>query len=176
MFQPHQQPTPVVRPRRDDDLPACAAALVAVHEADGYPVEGVADPEAWLRPAGLVKAWVAELAGEVIGHVCITEPTDADAAAVMFRETTEGVVAGIAVLGRLFVHPEARGHRAGELLTRAVMEHAASEGLRLVLDVMEKDQAAIRLYERLGWRRIGVTEHDSGHGLVPAYCYVSPAP
>ena len=123
-----------------------------------------------------MNAWVAELAGEVIGHICLTEPTDTDAAAVMFRETVEGAAVDIAVLGRLFVHPEARRHRAGELLTRAAMDHAASAGLRLVLDAMEKDQAAIRLYERLGWRRIGTTDHDSGHGLVPAYCYVSPAP
>jgi hypothetical protein len=46
MFEPHQQPTSVVRPRSEDDLPACAAVLVAVYEADGYPVEGVAEPEA----------------------------------------------------------------------------------------------------------------------------------
>lgn len=176
MFEPHQQPTSVVRPRSEDDLPACAAVLVAVYEADGYPVEGVAEPEAWLTPTGLLQAWVAELAGEVIGHVCLTEPTDTDAAATVFRRTPEGSAADIAVLGRLFVHPEARGHRAGELLTRTAMNHATTHGLRLVLDAMEKDQAAIRLYERLGWHRIGTTDHDSGHGLVSAYCYVSPTP
>ena len=41
---------------------------------------------------------------------------------------------------------------------------------------MTKDAAAIRLYERLGWQRIGTTEHDDGHGhAIDAYCYVSPA-
>jgi len=29
-----------------------------------------------------------------------------------------------------------------------------------VLDVMTKDVAAIALYERLGWRRIGTTQHE----------------
>ena len=42
---------------------------------------------------------------------------------------------------------------------------------------MAKDTAAIAIYERLGWQRIGSTMHDTGHGTeVPAYLYVSPAP
>jgi hypothetical protein len=42
---------------------------------------------------------------------------------------------------------------------------------------MTKDTAAIRLYERLGWQRIGTTQHDNGHGqLIPASCYISPSP
>lgn len=42
-------------------------------------------------------------------------------------------------------------------------------------DVMVKDAAAIDLYERLGWRRIGTAEHDNGQGAnYPAYLYVSP--
>jgi hypothetical protein len=39
---------------------------------------------------------------------------------------------------------------------------------------MAKDAAAIGLYERLGWQRIGTTQHDDGHGHgIDAYCYVS---
>ena len=56
------------------------------------------------------------------------------------------------------------------------MEFAKRQGLRLVLDVMTKDTDAIRLYERLGWARIGETTHRYGDGLrTPAVCYVSPA-
>ena len=54
--------------------------------------------------------------------------------------------------------------------------HAAARdvGRRLVLDVMSKDTAAIALYERLGWTRIGDTEHPDGHGhTVTAHCYVA---
>ena len=36
-------------------------------------------------------------------------------------------------------------------------------------------QGVFHLYERLGWRRIGTTKHDDGHGnAIDAYCYVSP--
>ncbi|WP_026453604.1 GNAT family N-acetyltransferase [Saccharomonospora iraqiensis] len=176
MFEPHGQPTPVVRGRRADDVSACATALVAVHEADGYPVEGVTDPEAWLTPENLLRAWVAELAGEVVGHVCLTAPTDSDPVAATVRAHTGTEAAGLAVLGRLFVLPEARRHRAGELLTRTATDYAAVAGRRPVLEVMDKDRAAIRLYERLGWRRIATTGHDSGHGRVPAHHYIGPAP
>ena len=61
-------------------------------------------------------------------------------------------------------------------LPGAAQDYAHEHDLRLVLDVMTKDAAAIKLYERLGWRRIGQTEHDNGHGTtVPAYCYVAPS-
>ena len=56
------------------------------------------------------------------------------------------------------------------------MEFAKRQGLRLVLDVMTKDTDAIRLYERLGWTRIGDTTRRDGDGLhTAAVCYVSPA-
>jgi hypothetical protein len=43
------------------------------------------------------------------------------------------------------------------------------------LDVMTKDTAAIRLYERLSWTRIGTTRHNDGHGhAIDALCYVGP--
>ena len=47
-------------------------------------------------------------------------------------------------------------------------------GRRAVLDVMTKDQAARRTYERLGWQFLGVTVHEFAAGQVPAEAYVSP--
>jgi hypothetical protein len=50
------------------------------------------------------------------------------------------------------------------------------ERLRLVLDVMTKDTAAIRLYERLSWQHFGEVAHHFGAGeQFPAVCYVWPA-
>ncbi|MEV0713599.1 hypothetical protein [Asanoa sp. NPDC050611] len=63
---------PLVRPRREADLPGCVAALRAVHDADAYPLNWPEDPIAWLAPQGLAQAWVAELApGTIAGHVAI---------------------------------------------------------------------------------------------------------
>ena len=167
--------TAIVRERADADLPGAAAALVEVYTTDGYPVEGVDDPQAWLTGSTLLRAWVGELDGRIVGHVAISWPQPDDAAAIMWTSTPEGANDTVAVLGRLFVLNVARGHSLGLKLMQAATDYAHSHGLRLVLDVMTKDAAAIRLYERLGWYRIGTTEHDNGRGrLVPAICYVSP--
>ena len=71
--------------------------------------------------------------------------------------------------------PSARGHALGQRLIRAATELAGVIGLRLVGDVMAKDEVAIRLYETLDWKRIASVTHPDGHGNdIPAYCYVAP--
>lgn len=169
----------VVRVRTEADLPACAAALMAVHAVDGYPVEGVPDlatAQAWLCPAGLIQAWVAELDGQPVGHALIAAPGPGDAAAVMWLFAHPEDEGRIAVGGRLFVHPDGRGHGAARRLMEVATTDTARRGLRVALDVMAKDTVAIALYDKLGMQRIGATEHDDGHGnLVPALCYITPA-
>lgn len=166
-----------VRRRQPDDLDACGAALAAVYESDGYPVEGTANAMRWLNPAGLLGAWVAELDHHIVGHVAVSAPQVGDDAVSIWLDQSTDQRDALAVLGRLFVLRSARGHSLGERLVRSAMADATSRDLRLVLDVMRKDEAAIRLYERLGWRQIGTAAHivDGGQH-VPAYCYVAPKP
>ncbi|MBP2056770.1 ribosomal protein S18 acetylase RimI-like enzyme [Streptomyces griseochromogenes] len=164
----------IVRPFAAADLLGAARALVEVHETDGYPVEGVDDPQAWLRSEQVLAAWVAEADGVIVGHVAIMRPDGADAASLWIRQNGEDE-AHVAVLARLFVLQAARGRATGRRLMAAAMGHALANNLRLVLDVMAKDVAAMRLYERLGWRKIGETTHRFGVGqTVPSVCYVAP--
>lgn len=164
-----------VRDRLPGDVDAAAAALIEVHRSDGYPVEGVDDPHAWLNPPGLLHAWVATVDETVVGHALATT-AQSDVAAVAAWVEQGGDPARIVVGGRLFVAPSGRGHQLGTKLARAITDWAAHHSLDLVGDVMTKDTAAIAIYERLGWQRIGRTMHDTGHGTeVPAYLYVSPA-
>ncbi|PVZ10146.1 GNAT family N-acetyltransferase [Actinomycetospora cinnamomea] len=166
----------LVRDRRPEDLDAVASALVEVHRVDGYPVEGVDDPHAWLNPPGLLHAWVAVVGDHVVGHA-LTTTAQPGVAAVDAWVAHGGDPATTIVGGRLFVAPAGRGHRLGLLLARTMTDWAAHHCLDLVGDVMTKDSAAIAAYERLGWQRIGTAMHDTGHGTqVPAYLYVSPAP
>lgn len=164
-----------VRPRTAEHTDETGDLLVAVHERDGYPVEGVADPEPWLSPPGLMCAWIGELDGAVVGHALVTTAKPDDHAVGLWTERSHEPAAKIVVLGRLFVGPAGRGYGVGEQLTRAAMDFAGAKDLRLVLDVMEKDRAAIRLYERLGWKNIGSAWHRFGAGEeVAAQCYVAP--
>ena len=164
-----------VRSRAAADLEACGAILRRVHELDGYPVEGVTDTDAWLNPPTLTKAWVATLDRTIVGHVLLTSPTEDDDAAKLWHEQSGMPMAAITVLGRLFVDPLARGHHAGSHLMKTALQYAMRHRLTGVLDVMEKDDAAIRLYERAGWRPIGEARHTFGaNQSVRALCYVAP--
>ncbi|MFI9488060.1 GNAT family N-acetyltransferase [Promicromonospora sp. NPDC052451] len=163
-----------IRPRRDEDLPALAAALVRVHAQDGYPVEGVADPEGWLRHDRELQSWTAVEDGLPIGQVALIRAVPEDDAARAWREHSHGDIDRLAIPARLFVDPGHRGTGAGQLLMEAVFGFARARGLAIAFDVMLKDQAAIRLYERLGAVRIADLTHHYGDGLnEPAAVYVA---
>ncbi|MEI7034073.1 GNAT family N-acetyltransferase [Streptomyces pratensis] len=168
-------PTATVRPRESRDLAEAATVLTAVHESDGYPVEGVEDPQAWLSPEGLLAAWVAEVDGGVVGHVAINSPQPGEEVARLWREKSGDDDSRIGVLARLFVAREARKESAGKRLVEAATAYARARRLRLVLEVLTKDAAAIRLYERLGWQCIGEAVHAFGGQQVDAVCFVAPA-
>ena len=58
-------------------------------------------------------------------------------------------------LKRMYVRPDFRGRKYGELLVDHLAEHARAHGVTLLrLETGIHQQAAIRLYERLGFRRI----------------------
>lgn len=158
--------SPTVRTRRAEDLPALAVALVRVHAVDGYPVEGVADPESWLRHPHELRSWTAEVAGRPVGQVTLTRATHDDDAARLWKKKTRGDVADLTIPVRLFVDPDHRGAGAAQLLMAAALDHARSLGRAVALDVMAKDHAAIRLYERLGARRLGEITHRHGTNLT----------
>ncbi|MBE1878775.1 GNAT family N-acetyltransferase [Myceligenerans pegani] len=162
-----------IRPRHDADIPALAAALVRVHALDGYPVEGVADPEAWLRHPNEMQSWTAVDDGTPIGQITLSRAVPDDDAARIWHEQTGGDVERLAIPVRLFVDPEHRGSGAGRLLMEAVTDFARIRGLAIAFDVMTKDRAAIRLYERLGAERLADITHHFGDGLTePAAVYV----
>ncbi|MFG3492505.1 GNAT family N-acetyltransferase [Streptomyces sp. NPDC047972] len=164
----------VVRPFATADLEDAAAALVAVHASDGYPVEGVADPEGWIQSANVLAAWVGELQGRIVGHVSVMRPQGEESAAMWMEQSGEDEE-HVAVLARLFVVAEARKHALGQQLMQAALEWAREHDIRLVLDVLTKDAAAIRLYQRLGWTKIGEASHIFGDNQrVDAICFVAP--
>lgn len=164
-----------VRPRRPTDLSALGKILIRVHEVDGYPVEGVADPEAWLQPPREVAAWTALLDSQPIGQVSLTEASAEDDAARVWISKRGGSLRDIALVARLFVDPYQRGHGAGQELMRAAYRHAHGMSKLLVFDVMLKDKRAIRLYEALGCERLGLITHHHSVGLEePAAVYMAP--
>lgn len=163
------------RPRSDEDIPALAAALVRVHAQDGYPVEGIDDPAAWLLHPRELHRWTAEVAGTPIGQIALTQAAPDDDAARIWQERTGESVTGLAIPVRLFVAPDHRRSGAGRLLMRTAVDSARARGLVVAFDVMLKDEAAIRLYQRLGAQHLANLTHHYGDGLEePAAVYVVP--
>jgi putative acetyltransferase len=73
-------------------------------------------------------------------------------------------------LRKLFVLPEVRGQGAGAALVAAVIDAAAARGLRrLTLTTRDRYRAAIRLYERFGFRPAGVAAHRRGGDAGQVY-------
>lgn len=165
----------VIRPRTEEDIPALADVLVRVHTQNGYPVEGVSDPEGWLRSDRMLGAWVAVQDGRPVGQVMLTEPTEHDAAAAMLAERHRLLPAEIAVLCRLFIDPDARGHGLARRLISAAVDGVKAANRCLVLDVMKKDLSAIHIYRCTGWVELGTFLYEFSGGEVPAIAFHLPA-
>lgn len=170
-------PDSSVRTRTEADVEAACDLLRDVYKTDGYPVEGTSDALGWLTPSELIEAWVAEDPSlGIIGHVLVSRPL-ATTKAVDVWISRGGSRDQTAVLGRLFISSKARGLGVGAALTQEASHWAEQRGLRLVLDVMSKDLAAIKLYRTLGWQDLGAATHSDGHGGVwKSLLFVSPEP
>lgn len=160
-----------MRERRDSDADALVPALLEVHRQDGYPIlERHASAE-WLF--GAERAWVAEAGGIPVAHVSAVRDFTApglDAAVPADSPTILG-------LARLFVAPAGRRLGAASALIAQVEGYAADSELPLALEVVEHNTAAIALYERRGWMRVGsyATDWFGDEGPHPiAHVYLAP--
>ena len=61
---------------------------------------------------------------------------------------------GVAAVGNVFTHPDYRGRGYGTAATSAVAAELLQRGIRdVVLNVVQANEGAIRIYERLGFAR-----------------------
>ncbi len=157
------------------DVEACVDVLAQVHKADGYPVNWPADPGAWLTGTASFGAWAAELDGRIVGHVSLAPHAVGDVAPGLWSARAGVDVRTTAVVGRLFVAPDARGHGIGALLMGRATREARARELHPVLDVVSSDASAAALYERLGWQLLDVVEQEWQPGQrVTLRCYAAP--
>lgn len=185
----------IIRPRCESDLKPLAVILCSVYAQTGYPVglAGIEDAVQFIRMRN-EKASVDNYVvvdDEVAGHMSIvtsltsysiTETIIYNLPSDMLGEKMPWTIRNgnyefdCLCLRTFFVDPEKRGRGYGKELMLDAMLKAKSVGKRLVLDVIVKDVAAIALYEKLGWLRVGETVYvEQGSGMrYSEWLYLSP--
>jgi ribosomal protein S18 acetylase RimI-like enzyme len=137
----------------DEDLHAlCEAANAAIIEGGGF---GWVNPqprtslESYFKGVLLVperQLFIGRLDGTIVGAAQLVRPPRNNEAQAF-----------AATLQHSFIAPYARGHGIARMMTRRVEETARALGYHILnLDVRETQEAAIALYESLGYIRWGV--------------------
>jgi len=137
----------------DDELHALSEATsAAIIDGGGFGwvnSPGRLELEAYFRGVLLVperELFVARLDGVIVGSAHLVRPPRNNEAQ-----------AHAAQLMHSYIAPYARGHGLARMLTQGVEDRARELGYHVLnLDVRETQEAAIRLYESLGFVRWGV--------------------
>jgi aminoglycoside 6'-N-acetyltransferase len=136
-------PRVTLRAGRPDDEPALQAVFDAPEVARWWPSDGPDHVRDKLenRDPG-VTVWLIEMNGRVVGLIQAYEETDPQ-----YRH------AGI----DLSLHPDAHGQGIGPEAIRVLARHLFDHGHhRIVIDPNAANARAIRAYEKVGFRRVGV--------------------
>ncbi|KAH4254366.1 hypothetical protein HBI04_176980 [Parastagonospora nodorum] len=136
-----------IRPREISDVPALIDILTDVYNLTKYPVDGPSSfPSRFTSPNAL-HSLVALHNGALAGHAEIQDASKHPPA------ITESLtpLSSYAAFVSLFVHPKLQGKGIGAKLVHESVVWGKANGKRLVLIVLDKDVAATRMYERLGW-------------------------
>lgn len=143
-----------VRGRCESDLDACERLLRSVHESDGYPRRLPSDLRGFIAWPTAICAWVADVDGEVAGHIAL-HATGSRKAMDLAVEVTGEASGRFGFVARLLVSPHERRQGIGRSLLETARRHAVALALIPALEVTADLAAAIDLYETCGWLRIG---------------------
>ena len=146
-----------IRPIEPRDDAAMAAIIRAVMPEFGATGDGFAinDPEVdWMSKAyGEPRCayFVVEVDGEVLGGAGVAPLAGGDP--------------GVCELRKMYFLPALRGQGAGAAMMARCLDAARKIGFRqCYLETLSGMDAAMRLYERSGFRRISCSMGNTGHG------------
>lgn len=147
VFAAAETSDPVIRAATRDDL----AAAVALEKTVFSTFQITRRQLQYLQQRRSAVFLVAEQAGELVGQ-----------GIALLRQHKRGASGRIYSLA---VRPDRRGQKIGRRLLSRMLDELTSRGVRRIyLEVESKNEAAIRLYESAGFRRIGQLPDYYGQG------------
>ena len=148
----------VIRDRRDADLPALAALIARQQAQTRYPfIWPFPRPlEQFLKRSTELRAWVAEVDGEVAGHVAIERVED-DLLGRSWAAAHDVAVNELRCVSVFFTDIRRAGEGIGSRLLATATEAARAEGYP-VLDVVAAHETPVQLYLQRGWQIIETTQ------------------
>jgi len=153
------EPGVIVRDARPDELAGIGDLRVAAYRADGF-LPADSGYTATLHALG------ADGRGEVLAAVDDGQIVGT----IMLQAWPSGEIAqraGDAEVRALAVAPHARGRGIGAALVNAVIDRAASRGIRrLLLLTLPEMRAAHRLYTEAGFARLPERDWSPGPGAI----------
>lgn len=142
-----------MRERRAGDLPGLVALLGEQQPTSMYPFRWPLPfpAEEFLVRATEERAWVAEVDGELAGHVAVTVPAGEMADA--FARACPG--RALAEVSVLFNGTAFRGTGVGGRLLDTAVAAIRASGRTPALDVLPAHSTAEAVYRRRGWVEVG---------------------
>jgi GNAT superfamily N-acetyltransferase len=164
-----------IRPRALSDVPVLIEILTEVYNVTKYPVDGPPSFPARFQSTKALTSIVALYDGKLVGHAELQDTSGLNPE-VVASLTPHGPISSFAALVSLFVDPKIQGKGIGARLVEEALAWGRAEGKRLVLIVLDKDTAAIRMYEKMGWERGIEYFYETSQGVkYKAFSYVAPA-
>lgn len=170
----HTESEVLVRQRNSDDIPHLIQILTQVHSLSSYPVDGPQSFPARFSSTKTLIALVATLENTITGHIELQDQTSLNQLCRGIL-AAKGDLSSFAAVSTFFVDSKIRGKGIGARLFQEALAWGKEHGKRLALVVLDKDEAAIRMYERMGWGREVDYFYESVHGIkYKAFLYVAP--
>lgn len=149
-------PDVLTRPRCDVDIPALIDILARQQAETQYPFRWPPDraPEHFLRRPSEIEAWVAELGGNVVGHVAIQSVAD-DELGQMWAAAHGVPITELRCISVLYADRRLLRRGIGSALLARATQRALADGGAPVLDVVAGHLDAVSLYLSRGWHEVG---------------------
>lgn len=148
----------VIRDRQDADLPDLGALLARQQAQTRYPFTWPFPRpiEEFLKRRTELRAWVAELDDQLVGHVAVERAED-DALGRSWAAAHNASIDELRCISVFFSDITRAGQGIGSALLATATDYAGADGYP-VLDVVAAHETPVQLYLRRGWQIIETTQ------------------